>query len=110
MIQERHAALDGGGHAHLVLLHQQLDQIGLDVGVEQPVQHIARKMASQYFMEPAYASPAIALVSGVRRLFLFRRRERRIEIVEVERGPGSAVADQERCASLRCKAADSGPE
>ena len=38
MIQEGHAALDGGGHAHLVLLHQQLDQIGFHVGIEQRVE------------------------------------------------------------------------
>ena len=34
VIEKRHAALDGAGHAHLVLLHQQFDQVGLLVGVE----------------------------------------------------------------------------
>ena len=34
VIEERNAAFDGGGHAHLVLLHEQFDQIGLLVGEE----------------------------------------------------------------------------
>ncbi len=33
VIQKRNAALDGGSHAHLVLFHQKLDQIRLDVEV-----------------------------------------------------------------------------
>ena len=41
VIEERHAALDRRRHAHLVLLHQQLDQVGLDVGVEQPIEQRA---------------------------------------------------------------------
>ena len=50
VIEERHAALDRGRHAHLVLLHQQLDQVGLDVGVEQPVEQRAavRRARSKY--------------------------------------------------------------
>ena len=42
VIEERHAAFDRRRHAHLVLLHQQLDQVGLDVGVEQPIEQRAR--------------------------------------------------------------------
>jgi hypothetical protein len=38
VIEERHAALDRCRHAHLVLLHQQFDQVSLDVGVEHPVE------------------------------------------------------------------------
>ena len=38
VIEERHAALDRRRHAHLVLLHQQLDEVGLHVGVEQAVE------------------------------------------------------------------------
>ena len=38
VIEERHAALDRRRHAHLVLLHQQLDQIRLDVRVEQAIE------------------------------------------------------------------------
>ena len=37
MVEERDPALDGSGHAHLVLLHQQFNQVGLDVGVEQAI-------------------------------------------------------------------------
>src|SRR5580700_1494187 len=35
MVEERHSALDGCRHAHLVLLHQQLVQISLDVRIQQ---------------------------------------------------------------------------
>ena len=41
VIEERHPALDRRRHAHLVLLHQQLDQVGLEVGVEQAVEQRA---------------------------------------------------------------------
>ena len=41
VIQEGHAALDRRRHAHLVLLHQQLHQVRLQVGVEQPVERAA---------------------------------------------------------------------
>ena len=41
VIEERHAALDRRRHAHLVLLHQQLDQVGLHVGVEQAIEQRA---------------------------------------------------------------------
>ena len=46
VIQERHAALDRRRHAHLVLLHQQFMQIGLDVGVEQPIEQRRRHRCS----------------------------------------------------------------
>ena len=35
MVEKWHAAFDRCRHAHVVLLHQKLDEIGLDVGVEQ---------------------------------------------------------------------------
>src|SRR5215470_10515597 len=35
MVEERNAALDGGGHAHLVLLHEQLMQVSFDVRVQE---------------------------------------------------------------------------
>ena len=38
VIEEGHAALDRGRHAHLVLLHQQFHQVRLQVRVEQPVE------------------------------------------------------------------------
>ena len=33
VIEKWYAALDGSGHAHVVLLHQQFDQVRFDVGV-----------------------------------------------------------------------------
>ena len=38
VIEERHAAFDRRSHAHLVLLHQQLDEVRLDVGVQQAIE------------------------------------------------------------------------
>ena len=34
VIEKWNAAFDGGRHAHLILLHEQLDEIGFLVGVE----------------------------------------------------------------------------
>ena len=42
VIEKRHAAFDRCRHAHLVLLHQQLDEICLDVGIEQPIEQRPR--------------------------------------------------------------------
>jgi hypothetical protein len=42
VIEKRHPAFNRRGHAHLVLLHQQLDEVRLDVGVEEPSEDAAR--------------------------------------------------------------------
>ena len=42
VIEKRHAALDRGRHAHLVLLHQELDEVRLDVGMQKPPEDPAR--------------------------------------------------------------------
>jgi len=38
MIQKRYAALDGGRHTHLILLHEQLYEVGFHIRVEQLVE------------------------------------------------------------------------
>ena len=43
VIEKRNAALDGGRHAHVVLLHQQLDQISLDIRIKQALQHFSAR-------------------------------------------------------------------
>src|ERR1035438_9001403 len=92
MIEKWHPAFDGCGHAHVVLLHEQFHQISLDVGVEQPLQHFARRVV-----------PVIEdiLICRARRGFprefagqqsaLLRFAEGGEEITEVERSPGVAV-------------------
>src|SRR6478736_2808867 len=45
MIEEGHAALDRRRHAHLVLFHQQLMEIGLHIGVEKPDEQRAARHA-----------------------------------------------------------------
>ena len=42
VIEEGHAAFDRGRHAHLILFHQQLDEVRLHVRVEQAPEHAAR--------------------------------------------------------------------
>ena len=42
VIEEGNAALDGRGHTHVVLLHELLDEVGLDIGIEEALQHLAR--------------------------------------------------------------------
>jgi len=44
MVQKRHAALNRGRHAHLILLHQQFNKVSLYIRIQQPVQEIARGM------------------------------------------------------------------
>ena len=63
VIEEGHAALDRGRHAHLVLLHQQLDEIRLQVRVEQPIEHRAAavrrvEVRARRAVGAAQASPA----------------------------------------------------
>src|SRR5579862_9865811 len=54
VVEKRHAALDGRSHAHLVLLHEQLDEVSFLVGIERarewrtgrvsvPMGHVALK-------------------------------------------------------------------
>jgi hypothetical protein len=43
MIEEGGPALDRRCHAHVVLLHQEFHKIGLNIGVEQPLQRLARR-------------------------------------------------------------------
>src|SRR6267154_1789808 len=38
VVEKRYARLNRGSHAHLVLLHQKRDQIGLQLKVEEPVE------------------------------------------------------------------------
>ena len=41
VVQKRHPTLDRCGHAHLILLHQELDQVRLDIRVAHPLQRAA---------------------------------------------------------------------
>src|ERR1700730_14793305 len=52
MIEERYSAFNRSGHAHLVLLHQQFVQIGLDVGVKQPIE---RRFCVRLCQQTSYA-------------------------------------------------------
>src|SRR5580700_4368178 len=44
MIEEWHTAFDRRRHAHVVLLHQEFDQISFDIGVKQALQNFARRL------------------------------------------------------------------
>src|ERR1039458_5549124 len=87
MIEKGHAALQGSGHAHLILLHQKLDEIGLDIGVQKPMQQLARGMV------PVRHGTSIRVAYTPFRLWrqqlvLLGRSERGIEIVKIEGRPG----------------------
>src|SRR5712675_1369470 len=47
MVEKWNAAFNRGGHTHLVLLHQQLDQVAVDIGIEQAMQQVARSMSGR---------------------------------------------------------------
>lgn len=44
VIKKRDAALDRGGHAHVVLFHEQFDKVGLNVGIKHALKHLAAGM------------------------------------------------------------------
>ena len=41
VIQEGDPAFDRCRHAHLILLHQQLNQVGFDIGIEKAMKQVA---------------------------------------------------------------------
>ena len=44
MVEERHATFDRRGHAHLILLHEQLDEIRLQIRVTHPIERAAGRL------------------------------------------------------------------
>ena len=44
MVKKGDAALDGCGHAHIVLLHQQLNQISFDIRVKESLEKFSRRL------------------------------------------------------------------
>ena len=61
VVQEGHAALDRRRHAHLVLLHQQLDEIGLEVGVAHPLERVPARPRRRRAAMRAYGSRVLGL-------------------------------------------------
>ena len=81
VVQKGNAALDGAGHAHLVLLHEQLDQIGLLVRI----QH-AGKQAGMRLGIPVVQVGIVSPSEWHRQqALLLGAREGGIEVIEVER-------------------------
>ena len=97
MIEERDTALYGGSHAHVVLFHEQFDQVGFYVGVKQTLQHFARgavpvlKCALVWRSGFHFGSEVIRK-NGM--LFLLAKSTQ--EIIEVQRCPGISISRQ-RC-------------
>ena len=92
MIEKRHPAFDGRGHAHVVLLHEQFDQISLDVGVEQPLQHLARGVVPVIeHVLIGRAGRGFARELAGQQSALLRFAEGGKEIIEVERSPGISI-------------------
>ena len=91
VIEKRHAAFDGGGHAHLVLLHEQFDEVGLLVGVE----HAGQRGEIGFGIPDA---AEVGVGRGVRQVLeegaLLGGGEGGVEIVEVERLEVLAAADE----------------
>ena len=92
VIEEGDAAFDGASHAHLILLHEQFDEIGFLIGVEQTRQRIG-----------SAALVAVAQVFGIgvgggARVFyetlLFIGGERRIKVIEIQRFDGKFATQE----------------
>ena len=96
VIQKGHAAFNTGGHAHLVLLHEQFDQVGLLVGEEK-----TGKGRESRFGIPVLAEVGVGRngrqIAGTRRAVRRRKRRNRscpgIGIPDLRRG-------RRRCAGV----------
>src|ERR1019366_10260217 len=88
MIEERHAALNRCRHAHVVLLHKKLNQVGFDVGVEQSLQQLSRRLfpVSEDIMVGSAGTEFGGDVLGQQFALIFLA-ERGKEVVEVKRDP-----------------------
>src|SRR5262249_47031731 len=95
MIQKRHTAFDGCSHAHVVLFHQQLDEVSLDVGVKQPLQHSACSLFP-VLKDLLVGCARLELTCNIftKEIALLKFAECGEEIVEVERCPRVAVFSQ----------------
>ena len=89
VIEKRYAAFDGGGHAHLVLLHQQLDEISLLVGIE----HAAEEGRIGVSVPVAQKVRIDARRGGAQQAFLFGLGKSTAEVIEIERFDGGVAAD-----------------
>jgi len=95
VIEEGYTAFDRGRHTHVVLLHQQLDQVGFDVGIEQALEHVAGGTIP-VFEHMRIGCTRSELCSGfsAEQAGLVVLAEGGEEVVEIERGPGVAVESE----------------
>ena len=106
MIEKRHATLDRRRHAHLILLHQQLDQVRLDIRVQKAVEQRAVAVRPMKILERR----TIGL--RARRRESVRRRQQSTLIAEADCGEvveehrfRRPVHRQERSPGVPCEAA-----
>jgi len=85
VIEEWHTAFDRRSHAHVVLLHEQFDQISLDVGVKQTAQQVTGRVVPILHDVTIGGATTKFLHEFVRQqLCLVLLTERREEIVKIE--------------------------
>src|SRR5258708_930283 len=89
VIEKRHAALDGTGHAHLVLLHEKLDEVGLLIRV----QHAWDGGRLRPGVPVAHVIGIDAVGGRLEQPLLLGLRKRAIEIVEEQPFDAVVAAD-----------------
>src|SRR6266403_5277552 len=86
MIEERYSALDGSGHAHLILLHQKFNQICFDIQIEKAIkQHAVLTIFCEIAQRVLVRTDARQFISQSfsKELFLFLLCESCIKILEI---------------------------
>src|SRR6185369_9036792 len=91
MIEEGHSTLKRCGHAHLVLLHQQLNKVCLRIRIEKAVQHVSARSLPD-IQDIVVSAICLGQNLGSEELGLEIAGEAGVKIVEVEGGPVSAIA------------------
>ena len=83
MIEKRDAAFDGAGHAHLVLLHEQLDEVGFLVRVQHAGEQGGLRLGVPVVQEGIVSARVRS--AGSQQALLLGAGEGGIEIIEIER-------------------------
>src|ERR1017187_6367584 len=94
MIEKRNAALDRSCHAHLILLHTQLDKVCLDVSVEQTIQKVALRILP-VSQGVAIRRSWVARPLTDQQIRLIGLGKRTIKVVEIKGAPRFGVTTEE---------------
>src|SRR5262249_7714820 len=107
VVEEGYPALDRGGHAHLVLLHQELDEVGLQIRAAHPIEVTAgrRRVA----LERRRGRIARGEEAGIGEEVLLEPGRKRREVL-AEDVPGAGRQAEERAGRVATESPRQAPE